>query len=148
MSHSANNDEQAIFAIIEDMFAAISWDGNKAPELDRFAAAVIPEAAIIPSARPAAPTTIAAFGQRMGGLYDNGAMTTFAERPLSSVVQIFGNIAVALGGYEAVVDGGEPSRGANAFLFVKDGDGWHVAAMAWDNERDDLRLPSCLGEPT
>lgn len=144
MSHGENSDEQAILAIIEDMFAAISWDTDNAPDLERFAAAVLPEAAIVPSARPAAPTTIAAFGQRMAGLYDAGAMKTFAERPLSSVVQVFGNIAVVLGGYEAVVDGGAPSRGANAFMLVKDAGGWRVAAMAWDNERDTMQLPPSL----
>lgn len=139
-----SDDEQAIVAIIEDMFAAISWDADNPPDLARFVAAVLPEATVVPSARPLAPTDITAFSQRMAGLYAEGAMKTFDERPLGTVVQVFGNIAVALGGFEAVVDGGAPGRGANAFVFVKDAEDWRIAAMAWDNEREALQLPSIL----
>lgn len=139
-----SDDEQAIVAIIEDMFAAISWDGESPPDLARFGAAVLPEATVVPSARPLAPTSIATFSQRMASLYVDGAMKIFDERALGTVVQVFGNIAVALGGFEAIVDDGAPGRGANAFLFVKEPEGWRIAAMAWDNEREGVQLPPGL----
>jgi hypothetical protein len=141
------SDERAILGIVEQLFEAISWDETAAPDLSRFTAPVLPEAAIIPSARPLAPTTIAAFAERMGGLHAAGAMKVFAERPLSSTVLVFGNIAVALGGYEARIDGGEPTRGANGFLFVREGESWRIAAMAWDSEREGVELPTQLKEP-
>lgn len=141
---SRSDDEQAIVAIIEDMFAAVSWDADSPPDLARFGAAVLPEATVVPAARPLAPTDIAAFARRMAGLYADGAMKIFDERPLGTIVNVFGNIAVALGGFEAIVDGGAPGRGANAFLFVRETEGWRIAAMAWDNEHESAKLPPAL----
>jgi hypothetical protein len=137
-------DKQAIAAIIDQMFDAISWNEASGPDLERFSQPVLADATIIPSARPAVPTRIDGFAQRMGALHEAGAMKIFEERALRSSVQVFGNIAVALGGYEMKVDGGGPSKGANAFLFIREAGGWRIAGMAWDSERDGVILPADL----
>lgn len=144
MTEARTRDEQEILAIVDAMFDAIGWSGTKAPDLARFSAAVLPSATIVPSARPAATTDIAAFAARMGDMHARKAMATFEERPLGTIVHVFGNIAVAIGGFEASVDGGAPARGANGFLFVRDEGAWRIAGMAWDNEGETVRLPAAL----
>jgi len=107
--------------------------------------AVRDDATIVPAARPAVPTDIASLVKRMSGLHTNSTMKTFGERARKTVVKLFGNVAVAMGGFEAVADGAR-SRGVNAFLFIREGDDWQIAAMAWDNETPATPLPEefCL----
>jgi hypothetical protein len=136
-------DERRILEIIQGMFDAISWTAEAGPDLDRFAAAVRKDAVVVPSARPASPTSIEAFAARMGSLHASRAMTNFVEEPTGTVIKVFGNIAVAIGGFTALADGAT-SRGANAFLFVRDDGDWRIAGMAWDNEGPDKPLPEEL----
>ncbi|PWG03497.1 DUF4440 domain-containing protein [Sphingosinicella humi] len=139
-----SQDESEIIAIVARMFDAISWNPDQGPDLDGFAQPVLPEAILVPSARPAAPTDIVSFTDRMRRLHAESAMATFSEKPLTTVVHLFGNIAVAIGGYEMQVDGDAPARGANAFLFVRTETGWKVAGLAWDSERPGLALDASL----
>lgn len=134
-------DEARIRQIIEDMFAAVSWSETAAPDFEGFAKAVRKDAVLVPSARPANPTDIETFVGRMSGQYTTGAMKTFEERAHKTVVKVFGNLAVAIGSYEARIDGGPLGRGANGFLFVRNEGDWQIAAMGWDNEGEDKPLP-------
>lgn len=145
MSNAESADARAIEAIIASLFDAISWDPATPPDLAAFAAPVLPDAALVPSARPPAITSIQAFSAMMAGQHQSGGMKVFAERPLTTRTLLFGNIAVALGGFEMRIDGGAPGHGANAFLFVRDGDSWKIAGMAWDNAREGQPLPESLG---
>jgi hypothetical protein len=137
------NDKARIVELIEGMFAAVSWTEGHPPDLDRFSAAVRNDATIVPAARPAAPTNIGSFVKRMSGLHTNGTIKTFDEKARKTVVKLFGNVAVAIGGFEAVADGSR-SRGANAFLFIREAGDWQIAAMAWDNETPTAPLPEEL----
>ncbi|MDT9598797.1 nuclear transport factor 2 family protein [Sphingosinicella rhizophila] len=137
-------DEARILEIVDTMFDAISWSEGSPPDFDRFSAAVMAEAVLVPAARPAATTDIASFVKRMSGLHADGAMKTFTEKATKTQIRIFGNIAVAIGGFEAIADG-SPGRGANVFLLVRDAGDWRIAAMAWDNESVDNPLPEDLG---
>ena len=133
-------DEARIVEIIGSLFDAISWAEGRPPDFDRFSAAVRDDAIIVPAARPAAPTDIVSFVKRMSSLHTSGAMRTFDERARKTVVKVFGNVAVAIGGFETVADG-STGRGVNAFLFIREASDWRIAAMAWDNETPTTRLP-------
>jgi Domain of unknown function (DUF4440) len=137
------NDEARIVEIIDSMFAAVSWTEGRSPDFDRFSAAVRDDATIVPAARPAAPTNIASFVKRMSGLHTNRTMKTFVEKAGKTVIKLFGNVAVAIGGFEAVADGSR-SRGVNIFLFIREAGDWQIAAMAWDNETPTAPLPEEL----
>jgi hypothetical protein len=130
------SDEEQIKEIVAQLFEAISWGDGNPPAFDSFAEPFLSTAAMVPSARPVVPTTISAFVERMAAQHASGGMANFDERPLGTHVRVFGNIAVALGGYEMRVNGGEASRGANAFLFVRDEGRWVIAGLAWENESD------------
>ena len=137
-------DEARIREIVEQMFEAISWSGAKAPDFPAFSSAVRKDAVLVPAARPASPTDIDSFVARMSGLYDNGSMKTFDERANKTIVKVFGNLAVAIGSYQAQFDGGPVGRGANGFLLVRNEGDWQIAAMGWDSEDADKPLPAEL----
>lgn len=138
------DDVASITEIVADMFDAISWSPDNQPDFERFAKAVHECAVLVPSARPIVPSSIADFVDRMRSQHSAGSMETFDERPLKTSVLLFGNMAVALGGYEMRVNGGAPSRGANAFLLAREDGHWRIVSMAWDSERDGVRLSEHL----
>jgi hypothetical protein len=87
-------------------------------------------------------TTISAVIDRMGALHGSGDMKTFQEAAETTVVKVFGNVAVAIGSFKTSMDmDGKPNRGVSGFLFVRDHAGWQVAAMAWDNESPERQIP-------
>jgi len=136
-----------ITALVEKMLGDISWTPEKAPDFDGFARPIHPAATLVPAARPIAPTDIATFLPRMRDQHSGGAMRFFEESPLGTIVHVFGNIAVALGGYQMVVDRGEPRFGVNAFLLVHDGE-WRITGMAWDMAGENKSLPDELATPS
>jgi len=136
-------DKARILEIVEDMFAAVSWAPGKAPDFARFSASVRDDAVLVPASRPVATTSIAGFVERMTGLHAAGSMALFDERAGTTVVHVFGNLAVAIGAFDADADGSK-SRGANGFLLVRNGHDWEIAAMAWDNESDSAPMPEEL----
>jgi hypothetical protein len=72
------------------------------------------------------------------------AANPFYEVEIARRVDVFGNIAHVWSAYEARRSPGdaEPERrGINSIQLVRDGDGlWSVLAMAWDNEREGVRI--------
>jgi hypothetical protein len=126
-------DEKRILAIIDSMYRAISWNDGVQPDFDRFRAAVRNDAVVIPAARPAGPTDIESFVDRMRRLHAEGVIKTFEEAGIKNTVKVFGNIAVAMGSFKALVDG-SANCGVNAWLFIREGGDWQITAMAWDNE--------------
>jgi hypothetical protein len=135
-----SQDAREIKAIIKRMFEAISWSPDKAPDLAAFRASVRDDAVLVPSARPANTTDISNFLIGMKTQRDNGNLVDFEETALGTHVRVFGNIAVAIGGYESTINKGKPGRGANVFMLVRGDRGWEIAAMAWDSEKDDVML--------
>lgn len=140
------DDVQAIQQLIDEMFLAISCDANRQSDWDAFRSPCIDGAAMIPSARPPNPTGIDAFIDMMRGQMSDGSIKTFLERTVGHHVRVFGNIAVAMSAYEAVINDGPPNRGVNAFLLVKD-TSWQIAAVAWDSESPENQIPDCLVLP-
>jgi hypothetical protein len=139
-----NEDACEIAAIVQRMFDAISWSPEQAPDFPAFRASVRDDAVLIPSARPAKTTDMTNFLIGMKTQRDNGNLVDFEETALGTHVRVFGNIAVAIGGYESMANKGKPGRGANVFLLVRGDKGWEIAAMAWDNEKDGVMLPADL----
>jgi hypothetical protein len=135
-------DEQAIGAVIDEMYAMIS--GPKGPrDWSRQANCFLPDARQVRTwvddeGRPA---------MRMMGLAEYAADTTpffaandFHEIETSRRIDLFGNIAHVWSGYEArtSLDDAEPERrGSNSIqLFRHPERGWRIVHMIWDNERD------------
>lgn len=123
-------DVAAIDALIAAQFASLSWAPGRDPDWAGFAAGFLPDAPLYPSARPARPTSVAAFVERMGGVRARG-LERFDEAVAARSILVFGTVAVAA--VECRVhENGAPAPGTvEMLLLVKDGD-WRIAAQAWD----------------
>jgi hypothetical protein len=138
------DDERELRALTAAGLEAISWDDETAPDWAAFFGSYMPGAVLWPSARPAAPVTPDAFRARMDAQRASRALRSLVEMPLGTTVQVFGNVAVVLSAFEARINGGNPGRGVNAYLCVKDEGAWKVVAVAWDNESASAKLPPVL----
>jgi hypothetical protein len=135
------SDEDAIGAVIDEMYAMIS--GPAGPrDWSRQRNAFLPEARQVRTwldehGRPA---------KKIMGLDEYAENTTpffnannFYEIETARRIDVFGNIAHVWSNYEArtSLDDEEPERrGINSIQLFRDPDqGWRIISMIWDNER-------------
>lgn len=144
MTDIYEKDRETLRALVEKLFEDLSWTPDTAPDWAAFKAAFRDDAVLYPSARPVAQTPIGVFIDRMENERTSGNLKSIVERAIAHDVTVFGNTALVCTSYEACINDGAPGRGANAFLFVRDGDAWKVGAMAWDNVSDAAPLPGNL----
>ena len=140
------SDEQAIGAVIDEMYAMIS--GPKGPrDWSRQAKCFLPEARQVRTwvddeGRPQKLSmSLAEYSANTQPFFD---ANDFFEVETSRRIDLFGNIAHVWSGYEArrTPDEDPPERrGINSIQLFKDADrGWRIIAMIWDNEREGLVL--------
>jgi hypothetical protein len=127
-------DTAAIRAVIAAQFASLAWSPGKPADWDAFRAGFFPDTTLIPAARPARRKSVEQFIARMQTLAADGTLTHFHETMLGVTIHVYGNVAVALAGCEMLENETTVTRDVGAFLFVKDGGHWRIAAMAWDLE--------------
>ena len=135
-----SGDIRAIAAVIARQFGAMNWSPDSPPDWDAFAVDFFPDAALFPASRPATLRTVDAFVERMKGLVGSH-LHSFAQSVLGTEIQVFGNVAVAMGACENVENGTHVVRGVEAFLLVKDDGVWRIAAQAWDIESESNQVP-------
>ena len=134
-------DEQAIGAVIEEMYAMIS--GPAGPrDWSRQANCFLPEARQVRTwvddhGRPAMKAmSLDDYARDTSPFF---AANAFYEIETSRRIDLFGNIAHVWSGYEARRSPGdaEPERrGINSIqLFRHPEHGWRIVHMIWDNER-------------
>jgi len=140
-----SDDIRAIGAIIARQFGAMNWSPDAPPDWGAFAADFLPGAHLFPAARPAAARTAEDFVERMESLAGS-SLRSFAQTVLGTEIQVFGNVAVAMGACENIENGTDVVRGVEAFLLVKDDGAWRIASQAWDTESDSARIPDRLLE--
>lgn len=75
---------------------------------------------------------------------EQGTLERFVEHMLGLEIRVFGHVAVALAGCEMHENERTVTRDVSAFLLLKDGGHWRIAAQGWDRERADLPLPPAL----
>ena len=136
------SDEQAIGAVIDEMYAMIS--GPAGPrDWSRQANCFLPEArqirtSIDEQGRPA--MTAMGLEEYARNTTPFFAANNFYEVETSRRIDVFGNIAHVWSGYEARSSLGEAEperRGINSIqLFRHPEQGWRIVHMIWDNERD------------
>lgn len=143
MDERETDDEAQIRALIARQFSSLSWKAGGEPDWLAFRKDFLPEARLLPSARPVALQSVEGFVARMSGLVGT-ALRSFDERVLGSTIQIFGNVAVAAVGCENVENDSQTNRVVEMMLLVKDEGGWKIAAQAWDKASDALPVPPHL----
>ena len=76
-------------------------------------------------------------------LLSSGELVDFREWPLTGSTQIFGDVAHYFGSYaKSWVHNGVAfsGRGMKSLQLVRTAQGWRISAVAWDDERDGLRI--------
>ncbi len=136
-----DDNKGAILGVIRQLYEALNWNDTKAPAWDAFKSCFHETARLYPSARPLDALSVDSFVDRMDAQRKNGNLAVFSEAMLGEDVLVFGNIAVAFSAYETTMNGGDRSRGLNAFHLARDGEAWKVLSLAWDNETADQPLP-------
>jgi hypothetical protein len=143
----ASDDISAIRTVLARQFRALQWEPGRPADWKAFRATFFPDTTFIPAARPAQRKTVEEFIDRMRKLEADGKLKTLHETMLGTTINVFGNVAVALGACEMLENGEEVTRDVGAFLFVKDGGEWKIAAQAWDLETEDKLIPANLRRP-
>ncbi|MEW6641999.1 MAG: nuclear transport factor 2 family protein [Pseudomonadota bacterium] len=143
---SAEDDVQAIAAVIARQFASLSWTEGRGGNWDAFAADFLPGAVLIAAARPAAVQTVDTFVARMQKLAA-GDLCALRESVLGQHIRVFGNIAIAAVGCGMVENDAAHSQSVETMLLVKTGGVWRIAAQAWDKASDAQPLPDDLTNP-
>jgi hypothetical protein len=145
-------DEQAIGAVIEEMYAMIS--GPAGPrDWSRQANCFLPDARQVRTwvddeGRPQKLSmTLAEYSANTQPFFD---ANPFYEVETSRRIDLFGNIAHVWSAYEArrsPDDADVERRGINSIQLFRDPQlGWRIIHMIWDNERDPaLEWPKRIG---
>lgn len=134
-------DEQAIGAVIDEMYAMISGPAGLR-DWSRQANCFLPDARQIRTfvdddGRSAMlAMDLADYARNVTPFF---AANPFYEVEISRRIDIFGNIAHAWSGYEARTtpdDDAVERRGVNSIQFFRHPQhGWRISQMIWDNER-------------
>ena len=140
---SEREDIRAIRAIIDRQFQSLDWSRNRSADWSGFVDGFHADARLFPSARPVVPTVVNSFVERMKGLSQR-SLHAFKERVLGSKILVFGNVAVALVGFELTENDDKKTRGAEAILLIKDDGSWKIPAQGWDMESAANPLPDFL----
>ena len=131
-STGGSADEDVIRALIKAQFDSIDWAPGRDADWRTVLRGFELGAQLWPARRPAQPVPPAGFVDGLRKLRGDGMLESFTEKGGGCHVWIIGNVAVALAGCEMVENGSTVTRDVSGFLLVKDGEGWRIAAQAWD----------------
>jgi hypothetical protein len=139
-----NEDKRDIDALVEAFFSAFSNRAGRSPDLARLFTLCIPQA-IVTKAAGDEPVVadLETFIRPRQLLLCGGGLTDFHEVETSETTILFGNVAQRASTYaKSGRLHGVPfaTRGFKTFQFVRGPQGWRIASVAWDDERDGLTL--------
>ena len=130
MTHT-EDDIQAIKAVIERQFAALSWSTENTGDWEAFAADFVDGAALFSAALSVKPQSVDEFLARMKNLAGK-ELRSLRETVLGSEIKVYGNIAVASVICGLIENEVTNNRTIEMLLLVKDDHVWRIAAQAWD----------------
>ena len=132
-------DLEAIRHLIARQFASVTCTEEREADWSAFAADFLADASLFPASRPVEASSVPNFLTRMKALPSEG-LTSFEQSRGGTKIMLFSNIAVAVGVCENLENRSTAQREIEAFLLVKDGRVWRIAANAWDMKRDGLSV--------
>lgn len=148
-------DVDSIDAIVNALYASVSFKAGEHPDWARFRGLFEPSARLVrvdallaatpASQREQSPLRVSGIDDyvtRTTAAVDSGALSAFLEIELSRRTEVFGDLAQVFSSYERSADAGEVVRGINSMQLVKDGDRWWVISLSWTDESDSSPLPS------
>ena len=151
-SGAAPSDTSSVDAIVTALYASVSHGPEYEPNWSRLRGLFLPKAIVVPPRRSDAPALtvldVDAFEERIrkyiAGRRDRGESLGFTEREIARREGRFGSVSQVFSTYETVRAPGDPApfaRGIHSIQLVNDGRRWWIAALVWDNEREDNPIP-------
>ncbi len=141
-------DKAAIDKATQAFFQVFDNRNGTAPELDRLHRLCLASCVIIKTCGEAVEIySLSQFIEPRDRLLNGGDLVEFSEREIWERTDIFGDVAQRLCAYEkSGVLKGEPfeARGMKSIQWIKTSNGWKISAVAWDDERPGLEIPSTL----
>ena len=141
-------DKAALDQLTTHLYAAFGNRDGKVPDLDRLHGLFLPACVI---SKVVAPTTeiqgLSEFIEQRRPLLSGGRLLDFAEWEIGEHTWACGNVAgrCSLYAKSGVLDGvAFSTRGIKNLQFVRWNGEWRISALAWDDERPDLRIPDSV----
>jgi hypothetical protein len=150
-------DVGSLDAIVNALYASLSFETGKQPDWPRFRSLFDPAALMVrvdprltrqhadtgtrPDQPPVRISSVDDFIARLTATIESGSLTEFSERELTRGTEVFGDLAAVFSTYERSI-GEEVRRGINSLQLVKDGERWWVISISWADEIEHCTLPS------
>ncbi len=138
-------DGMGIGAILDALYASISFAPGRRPDFDRLRSLFHPAGRLL-RVQPAGVESmdVEAFIATFEGHLASGALTEFRESEISRRVDRFGPMAHAFSTYATTLTlGGAVSdrRGINSIQLVREAEGWKVLTIFWTDESEKNPIP-------
>lgn len=135
---------EAVQAAVELTYEVTSFTDAATADPERFREAFTPTArlAFVRDGR-AVERTVDDYVEIRRSMLAGGEVRSLVERELWGHTEHFGTLAHRWSAYEVHINGAEEpaERGIMSFQLVRTDAGWKVHSLAWQAERDTLRLP-------
>jgi len=132
-----------------EYFQAVSFEAGEMPPYENIHGLFIETGLLIKNtASTPEISTVRQFIEPRKALVHSGELTRFREAELSETTEIFGNVAHRFSAYEkSGTLKGAPfeARGMISTQFILTPAGWKMSALAWDDERPGLSIPTHHG---
>ena len=139
-------DRAAIDDVMGRYFRAVSFEPGGRPTYDDLHELFVERGLLIRCSGDEPDIAgVADFVATLQRVLAEGSLTSFAERELAHVTELFGNVAQRFSHYAkqgTAADGGIDTRGAISTQLVRTDGRWRISSMAWDDERAGLDLPA------
>ncbi len=137
-------DKVCIDELVARFFRAFCNAGGAIPDLDSLRELFVADALISKCVGTTAEIHgVDQFIEPRRALLTDGTLTDFEEHELAERTEIFGGIAQRFSLYEkSGVLLGQPflTRGVKTLQFVRMTESWKIAAVAWDDERENQEI--------
>ena len=138
--------EQAIRQVVQALYACITFPPGGSPDFDRLHTLFTPGARLIHAQRSGTQIMdLPEFCAQAMAHIEAGRLPSFAEEELHARIDVFGHIAQVRSSYQARGAPGDPTvltRGVNLIQLLRDGEGWRVLSILWQNEDAEDRIPA------
>ena len=132
--------------LIHEFFRAVSFEAGEVPPYEVIRSVFVDSGLLIKNTGPVPEiSTVQQFIEPRQEMVRSGDLTRFNEHELSESTTIFGNVAHRFSVYAksgTMKNVAFEAKGMISTQFILTPSGWKMSAMAWDDERPGLPVPT------
>ena len=144
--NSYTNVKDELGRLTKEFFRAVSFEPGGVPPYEVIRSLFIDSGLLIKNTGPVPEiSTVQQFIGSRQAMVRSGDLTRFNEHELSESTTIFGNVAHRLSVYAksgTMKNVAFETKGMVSTQFILTSTGWRMSAMAWDDERPGLSIPT------